>query len=207
MAITAKIILLRIVSVMQCLIAVFLVVLGIVERVRVRWAYTGVGMPIWIGIWVGITSAFGLFITFKRVQKMSDGSVIPEHLVMTFMGFSLTCCVMSATHLFAHSFELGLAVTKLFRSPREGNSGSYDFVAIDFTDRHSEEHGLVSSIFGLMVVELLIATWSVMICLISDHHKSREDEPCETPLMLTPTSQEPGGKSVASRFGYSAANA
>lgn len=96
---------------------------------------------------------------------------------MTFMGFSLTCCVMSATHLFAHSFELGLAVTKLFRSPREGNSGSYDFVAIDFTDRHSEEHGLVSSIFGLMVVELLIATWSVMICLISDHHKSHEDEP------------------------------
>lgn len=52
MAITAKIILLRIVSVMQCLIAVFLVVLGIVERVRVRWAYTGVGMPIWIGVWV-----------------------------------------------------------------------------------------------------------------------------------------------------------
>ena len=37
---------------MQCLIAVFLVVLGIVERVRVRWAYTGVGMPIWIGVWV-----------------------------------------------------------------------------------------------------------------------------------------------------------
>ena len=52
MAITGKIILLRIVSVIQCLIAVFLVVLGIVERVRVRWAYTGVGMPIWIGVWV-----------------------------------------------------------------------------------------------------------------------------------------------------------
>ena len=97
--------------------------------------------------------------------------------VMTFMGFSLTCCVMSATHLFAHSFELGLAVTKLFRSPREDINGSYGFVPIDFTDRHSEEHGLVSSIFGLMVVELLIATWSAMICLISDHHKSREDEP------------------------------
>ena len=52
MAITAKIILLRIVSVIQCLIAVFLVLLGIVERVRVRWTYTGVGMPIWIGLWV-----------------------------------------------------------------------------------------------------------------------------------------------------------
>ena len=96
---------------------------------------------------------------------------------MTFMGFSLTCCVMSATHLFAHSFELGLAVTKLFRSPQQDINGSYGFVAIDFTDRHAEEHGLVSSIFGLMVVELLIATWSAMICLISDHHKSREDEP------------------------------
>ena len=100
--------------------------------------------------------------------------------VMTFMGFSLTCCVMSATHLFAHSFELGLAVTKLFRSPsfpREDNSASHVFVPIDFTNKDSEEHGLVSSIFGLMVVELLIATWSAMICLISDHHKSREDEP------------------------------
>ena len=100
--------------------------------------------------------------------------------VMTFMGFSLTCCVMSATHLFAHSFELGLAVTKLFRSPSlpgEDSSGSYGFVPIDFPDRHSEEHALVSSIFGFMVVELLIATWSAMICLISDHHKSREDEP------------------------------
>ncbi|CAH3046176.1 unnamed protein product, partial [Porites evermanni] len=180
MAITAKIKLLRIVSVLQSLIAAFLVVFGIVERVRVRWLYTGVGMPIWIGIWVGITGAFGVFITFKRVQKMSDASVIPEHLVMTFMGFSLTCCVMSTTHLFAHSFELGLAVTKLFRSPsfpREDNSASHVFVPIDFTNKDSEEHGLVSSIFGLMVVELLIATWSAMICLISDHHKSREDEP------------------------------
>ena len=52
MAVTAKIKLLRIVSVLQCLIAVFLFVLGIVERVRVKWVYTGVGMPIWIGIWV-----------------------------------------------------------------------------------------------------------------------------------------------------------
>ena len=52
MAITAKIKLLRIVSVLQSLIAAFLVVFGIVERVHVRWLYTGVGMPIWIGIWV-----------------------------------------------------------------------------------------------------------------------------------------------------------
>ena len=99
---------------------------------------------------------------------------------MTFMGFSLTCCVMSATHLFTHSFELGLAGTKLLRSyssSQEDNSVSYGFVPVDFTDRQSEEHALVSSIFGFMVVELLIATWSAMICLISDHHKSREDEP------------------------------
>lgn len=99
---------------------------------------------------------------------------------MTFMGFSLTCCVMSATHLFTHSFELGIAVTKLFKSysiSREDNSASYGFVPIDVTDKQSEEHALVSSIFGFMVVELLIATWSAMICLISDHHKSHEDEP------------------------------
>ena len=98
---------------------------------------------------------------------------------MTFMGFSLTCCVMSATHLFAHSFELGVAGTKLFRSfsfSQEGNSASYDFVPIDFTDKDSEDRALVGSIFGFMVVELLIAIWSAMICLISDHHNSPEDE-------------------------------
>lgn len=52
MALTAKIKLLRILSVVQCCIAVWLVVLGIVERVRVRWQQSGLGMPIWFGIWV-----------------------------------------------------------------------------------------------------------------------------------------------------------
>ena len=52
MASTAKIKLLRILSVVQCCIAVWLVVLGIVERVRVRWQQSGLGMPVWFGIWV-----------------------------------------------------------------------------------------------------------------------------------------------------------
>ena len=52
MALTAKIKLLRILSVVQCCIAVWLVVLGIVERVRVRWQQSGLGMPVWFGIWV-----------------------------------------------------------------------------------------------------------------------------------------------------------
>lgn len=52
MAVTAKIKLLRILSVVQCCIAVWLVVLGIVERVRVRWQQSGLGMPVWFGIWV-----------------------------------------------------------------------------------------------------------------------------------------------------------
>ena len=52
MALTAKIKLLRILSVVQCCIAVWLVMLGIVERVRVRWQQSGLGMPVWFGIWV-----------------------------------------------------------------------------------------------------------------------------------------------------------
>ena len=52
MAVTAKIKLLRVLSVLQCWIAVWLVVLGIVEVVRVSWTYTGLGMTIWTGVWV-----------------------------------------------------------------------------------------------------------------------------------------------------------
>ena len=52
MALTAKIKLLRVLSVLQCWVAVWLVVLGIVELVQVRWIFSAIGMAIWIGVWV-----------------------------------------------------------------------------------------------------------------------------------------------------------
>ena len=52
MALTAKIKLLRVLSVLQCWVAVWLVVLGIVEHVKVRWMFSGIGLAIWTGVWV-----------------------------------------------------------------------------------------------------------------------------------------------------------
>lgn len=52
MAITPKIKLLRVLSVLQCWIAVWLFVLGIVEQVRVSWNHSGLALAIWISLWV-----------------------------------------------------------------------------------------------------------------------------------------------------------
>ena len=52
MALTPKIKLLRVLSVLQTWMAVWLVVLGIVEHVRVVWLHSGVGFAIWTGVWV-----------------------------------------------------------------------------------------------------------------------------------------------------------
>ena len=52
MAITPKIKLLRVLSVLQCWIAVWLFVLGIVEQVRVSWKHSGLALAIWISLWV-----------------------------------------------------------------------------------------------------------------------------------------------------------
>ena len=54
MALTSKIKLLRVLSVLQTWMAVWLVVLGIVEHVRVVWSHSGVGIAIWTGVWVSI---------------------------------------------------------------------------------------------------------------------------------------------------------
>ena len=54
MGLTVKIKLIRVLSFVQCWIALWLIVLGIVERARVDWRLSGLGMPIWTGIWVSI---------------------------------------------------------------------------------------------------------------------------------------------------------
>ncbi|CAH3154983.1 unnamed protein product [Porites lobata] len=210
MALTAKIKLLRILSVVQCCIAVWLVVLGIVERVRVRWQQSGLGMPVWFGIWVGITGAFGIFITFKHIQNTSHGPVILQHLAVTLMGFSLTCGVLSALLIFNYSHELSIASHKQLRyyTRRGDENFVLENISLIPDVKYSEEHTLVGFIFGFTVVELIVAMWSAAICRVSDHQKSpTEEERCETPLIVSPSSQGQGGQSVASRFGYTAGNA
>ena len=54
MGLTVKIKLIRVLSFVQCWIALWLIVLGIVERARIDWRLSGLGMPIWTGIWVRI---------------------------------------------------------------------------------------------------------------------------------------------------------
>ena len=52
MPLTIKIKLLRALSVIQCWLSLWLIVLGIVEIVRVKWRFSGLGMPIWTGVLV-----------------------------------------------------------------------------------------------------------------------------------------------------------
>ena len=54
MGLTVKIKLIRVLSIVQCWIALWLIVLGIVERARIDWMISGLGVPIWTGVWVRI---------------------------------------------------------------------------------------------------------------------------------------------------------
>ena len=54
MGLTVKIKLIRVLSIVQCWIALWLIVLGIVERARIEWTISGLGIPIWTGVWVRI---------------------------------------------------------------------------------------------------------------------------------------------------------
>ena len=54
MAPTPKIKLLRVLSVLQCWVALWILVLGIVEHVRGSWIHTGLGIAIWTSVWVSI---------------------------------------------------------------------------------------------------------------------------------------------------------
>jgi len=182
--------------------AMWLVVLGIVERVRVNWMHSGLGLSIWTGVWVGITGAFGVFISFKRVQNLSHGSAIPPHLVMTLMGFSLTCGILSTLFLFTYSQDVAIAGSKSMRwyiSSYSGNerSGRVERFPISFDARDKEQHALVGSIYGFVVVELILAMWAVGICLVNDQQQFlTEEEQCDVPLM-SPASQGQRGNNVA----------
>jgi len=206
MAITPKIKLLRVLSVLQCWIAVWLFVLGIVEQVRVSWKHSGLALAIWISLWVAFTGTFGAFITFKRVQINSQGTSVPSHLVMSLMGFSLTCGILSTLYLLQYSQEISLFTS------RELNSYAVTYESDDkkpivketypvsLNKRESENHALVGSIFGFMVVELILSMWSVAICLINDNVKIlTEEENVGNPL-ITSTGQEQSSCIVTGGF-------
>ncbi|XP_067047542.1 uncharacterized protein [Acropora muricata] len=206
MAITPKIKLLRVLSVLQCWIAVWLFVLGIVEQVRVSWNHTGLALAIWISLWVAFTGTFGAFITFKRVQINSQGTSVPSHLVMSLMGFSLTCGILSTLYLFHYSQEISLFTSRelnsYFFTYESGNKKPVlrETHPLSLGERDSENHALVGSIFGFMVVELILSMWSVAICLINDDVKIlTEEENVGNPL-ITSTGQEQSSRIVTGGF-------
>ncbi|XP_078382763.1 uncharacterized protein LOC144665387 isoform X2 [Oculina patagonica] len=190
MALTMKIKLLRVLSVIQCWIALWLIVLGIVERARIQWWLSGLGMPIWTGVWVAITGSFGVFITFKCLQKMTNYEfIIPQHLVMTFMGFSLTCGMLSSFILYSNAAELSIAGGESF-AYHSGTKEGYKPVnaPVIFSSKHKEELAVVGSIYAFTVVELILAMWSVALCFIKDRQAPITCNDSVIPLM------SPGGQ-------------
>ena len=111
---------------------------------------------------------------------------------MSLMGFSLTCGILSTLYLFHYSREISLFTS--------GELHSFTFtyesddkkpihrethpVSLDESD--SENHALVGSIFGFMVVELILSMWSVAICLINDDVKilTEEENVSSLPVIL-----------------------
>ena len=112
--------------------------------------------------------------------------------VMSLMGFSLSCGILSTLYLFHYSREISLFTS------RELNSYIFTYEADDkkpinrethpvsLDERDSENHALVGSIFGFMVVELILSMWSVAICLINDDIKilTEEENVSSLPVIL-----------------------
>lgn len=209
MAPTPKIKLLRVLSVLQCWVALWILVLGIVEHVRGSWIHTGLGLAIWTSVWVGFTGAFGVFIAFKQVQITSRGSFIPSHLVMSFMGFSLTCGILSTLYLFLYSQEMSISAAKELRQftyvyERSGENIIARKVAkpISFNPKENEDHALVGSIFGFMVVELILSMWSVGVSLAGDNFKILSEDENGGDALMTPTGQDQNSRIVTGGFGF-----
>ena len=108
--------------------------------------------------------------------------VVPQ--VMSFMGFSLTCGILSTLYLFLYSREMSISSVKEFRWFLVINDRSKDEIIarkdarpISFNSKENEDHALVGSIFGFMVVELILSMWSVGVSLAGDNFKIlSEDE-------------------------------
>ena len=97
---------------------------------------------------------------------------------VTLMGFSLTCGVLSALLIFNYSHELSTASHKQIRlyTRSEDKNFVLENLSLIPDAKYSEEHTLVGFIYGLTVVELIVAMWSAAICRVSDHQKSPSEE-------------------------------
>ena len=101
--------------------------------------------------------------------------------VMTLLGFSLACGIFSTLFLNLYSQELAIARSqkvKWYTKSSDEEGVRIEQHPITFDAREKEQHALVGSIFGFVVVELILAMWSVGICLVSDQQQVvSEDEP------------------------------
>lgn len=202
MPLTVRIKILRALSVIQCWLALWLIVLGIVEVARVKWRFSGLGMPIWTGVLVAFTGSFGVFFTLKKVQKSPGNVTIPQYLVMTLMGFSLTCGILSSMIMFSYGQELAAAGHRSFPYYSLNNYDNKDVVVVKaplvVDSRFEEEHALVGSIFAFTLLELIAALWSAALCFVNDHKPTDKNEDFEVdPLMdSVGQSQQAGGASM-----------
>ena len=111
---------------------------------------------------------------------------------MSLMGFSLTCGILSTLYLFHYSQEISLFTSRelnsYFFTYESGNKKPVlrETHPVSLGERDSENHALVGSIFGFMVVELILSMWSVAICLINDDVKilTEEENVSSLPVIL-----------------------
>ena len=104
------------------------------------------------------------------------------------MGFSLTCGILSTLYLFHYSHEISLFTSREINSFTFESSDTKAILRetypVSVGDRESENHALVGSIFGFMVVELILSMWSVAICLINDDVKILTEEENVSSLLV-----------------------
>ena len=97
---------------------------------------------------------------------------------MTFMGFSLTCGVLSGLILSSNANDLSVAGTQSVTFyTRNDESFQIQRVPITINAKHKEEVAVMGSIYAFTVVELILAMWSVALCFINDHQPTLTNEP------------------------------
>ena len=109
---------------------------------------------------------------------------------MTLLGFSLACGIFSTLFLNLYSQELSIARSEEFKWFSMSSSEEVARIErrpIGFSARDKEQHALVGSIYGFVVVELILAMWSVGMCLVTDQQQVvSEDEPVSVVIRCAP---------------------
>ena len=88
------------------------------------------------------------------------------------MGFSLTCAALCCLSMSTYTPYLSNYAGQNMKMFHFGGYAEDKIVlkdyAIDLDPRDKEDHALVGSIFGFIVLELLLSLWSVAACLTRD---------------------------------------